>query len=38
MKDDKTGVIVSKNAIKNQRGEDVVIYTTRALCGRKPKG
>lgn len=35
-KDDKRGVIVSKNSIKNQRGEDVVIYTTRALVGRKP--
>lgn len=37
-KDEKSGVIVSKNSIKNQRGEDVVVYTTRALVGRKPKG
>ena len=36
-KDDKTGVIVSKNSIRNQRDEDVVVYTTRALVGRKPK-
>ncbi len=36
-KDDRTGVIVSKNSIRNQRDEDVVVYTTRALVGRKPK-
>jgi 3-hydroxybutyryl-CoA dehydratase len=36
-KDDQRGVIVARNAIKNQRGEDVVVYTTRALVGRKPK-
>lgn len=36
-KDDRTGVIVSKNFIRNQRDEDVVVYTTRALVGRKPK-
>jgi len=36
-KDDKRGIIVSQNSIKNQRGEDVVVYTTRALVGRKPK-
>jgi acyl dehydratase len=36
MKDEKRGVIVCKNSIKNQRGEDVVVYTTRALCGRRP--
>lgn len=34
VKDDKRGVIVSQNSIKNQRGEDVVVYTTRALVGR----
>ena len=37
MKDEQRGVIVSKNSIKNQRDEDVVVYTTRALCGRKPQ-
>jgi 3-hydroxybutyryl-CoA dehydratase len=36
-KDDRTGIIVSKNSIRNQRDEDVVVYTTRALVGRKPK-
>lgn len=36
IKDDKRGVLVSKNSIKNQRNEDVVVYTTRALVGRKP--
>ncbi|MEI6610951.1 MAG: MaoC/PaaZ C-terminal domain-containing protein [Deltaproteobacteria bacterium] len=36
-KDDKRGVIVSQNNIKNQRGEDVVLYTTRALVGRSQK-
>ena len=36
-KDDKRGVIVSQNNIKNQRGEDVVVYTTRALVGRSQK-
>ena len=33
-KDDKRGVIVSQNSIKNQRGEDIVVYSTRALVGR----
>jgi len=37
MKDEQRGVIVSKNSIKNQRDEDVVVYITRALCGRKPQ-
>ncbi|HDP81142.1 MAG TPA: dehydratase [Spirochaetes bacterium] len=36
-KDGKRGIIVSKNSIKNQRGEDVCVYTTRALVGRKPR-
>ena len=36
-KDDKHGIIVAKNYIKNQRNEDTVIYTTRALVGRRPK-
>ncbi|MEA3221811.1 MAG: MaoC/PaaZ C-terminal domain-containing protein [Thermodesulfobacteriota bacterium] len=35
IKDEKRGVIVSKNSIKNQRGEDAVVYTTRALVGRR---
>jgi acyl dehydratase len=36
-KDDQRGVITSKNSIKNQRGEDLVVYTTKILCGRRPK-
>jgi 3-hydroxybutyryl-CoA dehydratase len=36
-KDERRGVIVAKNFIKNQRNEDVVIYLSRALVGRKPK-
>jgi acyl dehydratase len=36
-KDELRGVIVAKNFIKNQRNEDVVVYSTRALVGRKPK-
>lgn len=37
-KNEMHGVIVAKNYIKNQRNEDVVVYTTRALVGRRPKG
>jgi acyl dehydratase len=36
-KDEQQGVISAKNSIKNQRGEDLVIYTTKILCGRRPK-
>jgi len=36
IKDEKRGIIVSRNTIKNQRDEDVCVYTTRALVGRKP--
>jgi len=35
--DEKRGIIVSKNSIRNQRGGDVCVYTTRALVGRKPR-
>jgi len=35
-KDDKRGILVAKNRIVNQKGEDVVVYITRALVGRKP--
>jgi len=38
LKDEKRGVIVSKNYIRNQRDEDVCTYVTRALVGRKPSG
>ena len=36
-KNDKHGVILANNFIKNQRNEDVVVYSTRALVGRRPK-
>ena len=36
-KDDQRGVIAAKNSIKNQKGEDLVVYTTKILAGRKPK-
>jgi hypothetical protein len=36
-KDDQRGVITAKNSIKNQREEDLVVYTTKILCGRRPK-
>jgi 3-hydroxybutyryl-CoA dehydratase len=36
VKDEKRGILVCRNAIKNQRGEDVVVYDTRALVGRRP--
>jgi acyl dehydratase len=36
MKDEKRGVIECKNSIKNQRGEDEVVYTTRPMSGRSP--
>ena len=38
IKDEKRGILVCKNAIRNQRGEDVVMYTTRFLVGRRPLG
>ena len=37
VRDEKTGIIVSKNSIRNQRGEDVVVYTMRVLVGRNPR-
>ncbi len=37
VKNDNQGVIVAKNCIRNQREENVIIYITRALVGRKPK-
>ena len=38
VKDDQRGIIVAANRIVNQRDEDLVVYTTRALVGRKPHG
>lgn len=37
-KDVTRGILVCHNAIKNQRNEDVVVYETRALVGRRPQG
>ncbi len=37
IKDEKRGLLVCQNAIKNQRGEDLVVYTTKALVERKPQ-
>lgn len=37
-KDEKRGIIVSRNAIKNQKDQDVCVYTTRALVGRNTRG
>lgn len=36
MKDEKRGLLECRNVIKNQRGEDVVVYTTKIIAGRKP--
>ena len=36
-KDDERGIITSKSSIKNQRGEDCCVFTTKFLCGRAPK-
>jgi len=37
-KDEKQGLLVYTNVIKNQRGEDVVVFTTRALVGKCAPG
>ena len=34
-KDAKRGIVEAENAIKNQRNEDVIVYTTKILVGRK---
>ena len=36
VKDDARGVIVHENAIKNQRGEVVIVFVAKVLVGRKP--
>ncbi len=36
-KDDQRGIITSGNSIKNQRGEDCCVFTSKFLCGRAPK-
>ena len=35
-KDDKSGIIEHENVIKNQRGEDAIVYVTKIIVGRKP--
>jgi acyl dehydratase len=37
-KNDKLGIIDHENVIKNQRGEDVIVFITKILAGRKPQG
>ena len=37
-KDDRRGIIEHENVIKNQRGEDVIVFITKILAGRKPQG
>lgn len=37
IKDKEKGLLVCDNVIKNQRSEDVVIYTTKVLVGRRPQ-
>jgi acyl dehydratase len=36
IKDGKRGLLICKNVIKNQHGEDLVIYITKILVERKP--
>ena len=36
-KDDRRGIIEHENVIKNQRGEDVIVFITKILAGRKPR-
>ena len=37
-KNDKLGIIDHENVIKNQRGEDVIVFITKILAGRNPQG
>ncbi|HET6462138.1 MAG TPA: MaoC/PaaZ C-terminal domain-containing protein [Syntrophales bacterium] len=34
-KDEKRGIVEAENIVKNQRNEDVIVYTTKILVGRK---
>ena len=34
-KDDKRGIVTSRNTIKNQRGEDCCVFVAKVLCGRR---
>ncbi|MEW6441280.1 MAG: MaoC/PaaZ C-terminal domain-containing protein [bacterium] len=35
-KDAERGIVTTRNAIKNQRGEDCCIFVSKILCGRRP--
>lgn len=35
-KDENRGVVTTKSAIRNQRGEDCCVFVSKMLCGRKP--
>ena len=37
-KNDMRGVIEYENVIKNQRGEDAIVFVSKLLAGRKPRG
>lgn len=37
-KDDMRGIIEYENVIKNQRGEDAIVFISKLLAGRKPRG
>jgi acyl dehydratase len=37
-KNDKLGIIDHENVIKNQHGEDVIVFITKILAGRNPQG
>ncbi len=36
-KDEKRGIMVQNNVAKNQRGEEVLVFTTQFIVGRKPQ-
>jgi acyl dehydratase len=38
VKDEKSGILEQEQAIKNQRSETVIIFTTKYFVGRKPLG
>jgi acyl dehydratase len=37
-KNDMRGIIEYENVIKNQRGEDAIVFVSKLLAGRKPQG
>jgi len=34
-KDEKRGIVTSRNTIQNQRGEDCCVFVAKFLCGRR---